>query len=262
MEGILMHYLPEEYMYRIERIFDRCSETMIWSCLQGYMGKGWVDNVQNPKSAQILIGDFCFFAGVPNLDLVKNIPHYYTTPYILMVPGSDKWGTMIEQKYKGNFQKFMRYAFKKESEIFNTEKLQSYIKKLSEEYTIKNIDEEIFNNVKSEPWSKDLCSQFSSYDEYEKLGLGFVITHNTDIVCGASSYTVYNDGIEIEIDTKEKYRRKGLALACASKLILECVDRDIYPSWDAANRESASLAEKLGYHFDSEYVTYAITNFR
>lgn len=262
MEESIMHCLPKEDMYRIERIFHRCSETMIWSCLQGYMGKAWVDNVQNPKSAQIIIGDFCFFAGVPNLDLVKNIPNYYTTPYILMVPESDKWGTMIGQKYKVSCNKFMRYAFKKESEIFDTEKLRSYIKKLSEEYTIKNIDEEIFNNVKSESWSKDLCSQFSSYNEYKKLGLGFVITYNTDIVCGASSYTVYNNGIEMEIDTKEKYRRKGLARVCASKLILECLDRNIYPSWDAANRESASLAEKLGYHIDSEYVTYSITNFR
>ena len=82
------------------------------------------------------------------------------------------------------------------------------------------------------------------------------------LVCGASSYTVYNKGIEIEIDTKEGYRRKGLALVCASKIILECLSRELYPSWDAANRESVALAEKLGYHFDNEYVTYAITDFR
>jgi len=257
-----MYCLFKEDMYRIAPIFDRCSETMIWSCLQGYMGNAWADAVQNPKSAQILVGDFCFFAGVPNLDLVKNIPDYYTTPCILMVPGSDEWGALIEQEYKDNCHKFMRYAFKKESKIFNTERLQSYIKKLLVEYTIRKIDEEVFNNVKREQWSTDLCSQFSSYDQYEKLGLGFVITHNGGIICGASSYTVYNEGIEIEIDTKEEYRRKGLALACASKLILECLNRDIYPSWDSANRESASLAEKLGYHLESEYITYAITNFR
>lgn len=257
-----MYCLSKEDMYRIDPIFNSWNETMIWSCLQGYMGNAWTDNVQNPKSAQILVGDFCFFAGVPNLDLVKNIPDYYTTSCILMVPGSDEWGALIEQKYKGSCHKFMRYAFKKESTIFNTERLQSHINKLSAEYTVRKIDEEVFNNVKREQWSKDLCSQFLSYDEYEKLGLGFVITHNADIICGASSYTIYNKGIEIEIDTKEEYRRKGLALACASKLILECLNRDIYPSWDSANRESAALAEKLGYHFENEYVTYAITNFR
>ena len=86
--------------------------------------------------------------------------------------------------------------------------------------------------------------------------------HNNKIVCGASSYTVYNKGIEIEIDTKKEYRRKGLALVCASKLILECLDRGIYPSWDAANRGSVALAEKLGYHFEKEYVTYSVTDFR
>jgi len=32
-------------------------------------------------------------------------------------------------------------------------------------------------------------------------------------------------GIEIEIATKEEYHRKGLALACASKLILEGLSR-------------------------------------
>ncbi|PRR81883.1 GNAT family N-acetyltransferase [Clostridium vincentii] len=257
-----MYCLSKEDMYRINPIFDNWNETMIWSCLQGYMGTAWTDDVKNPKSAQIIVGDFCFFDGIPSLDLVKNIPDYYRAPCILMVPGSDEWGTLIEQEYKDNYHKFMRYAFKKESRIFNTERLQSYIKKLSVEYKIQRVDEKIFNNVKREQWSKDLCSQFSSYNEYKKIGLGFVITHNSDIVCGASSYTVYNEGIEIEIDTKEEYRRKGLALACASKLILECLKKNIYPSWDSANKESAALAKKLGYNFESEYSTYEITNFR
>jgi RimJ/RimL family protein N-acetyltransferase len=36
------------------------------------------------------------------------------------------------------------------------------------------------------------------------------------------------------------------------------MDKGLYPSWDAANRTSVALAEKLGYHFDKEYVTYAV----
>jgi len=260
--GDQMYSLFKEDMYRIAPIFAGWNETMIWACLQGYMGKAWADDIENPKSAQILIGDFCFFAGVPNIDLVKNIPDYYTNTCILMIPASDQCGALIEQEYKDKSNKFMRYAFKKEPGIFNIEKLQSYINKLPEKYTIRKIDEAIFNNVKKEPWSKDLCSQFSNYEEYEKLGIGFVIMENDEVACGASSYTVYNKGIEIEIDTKEEYRRNGLALACASKLIIECLNRNIYPSWDAANRESSALAEKLGYNFEKEYITYSILNFR
>ncbi len=255
-----MYYISKEDMYKICPIFDGWNKTMIWSCLQGYMGNAWTDDIQNPKSAQIIIGDFCFFAGTPNLDLVKNIPNYYTTPCILMVPGSNEWGSLIEREYKDNCHKFMRYSFKKESDIFDVEKLKTYSNSLSEEYNIQKIDEEQFNNVKREQWSKDLCSQFSSYEHYDRLGHGFVVIHNSNMVCGASSYTVYDKGIEIEIDTKEEYRRKGLALACASKLILECLDNGIYPSWDSANRASAALALKLGYHFESEYVTYSVKN--
>lgn len=75
---------------------------------------------------------------------------------------------------------------------------------------------------------------------------------------GASSYSAYLGGIEIEIDTKKEYRRKGLASVCGARLILECISRDLYPSWDAQNLWSAALAEKLGYHFGYEYDAYEI----
>lgn len=77
-------------------------------------------------------------------------------------------------------------------------------------------------------------------------------------VSGASSYATYREGIEIEIDTREEYRRMGLAYACGAGLILECLERNIYPSWDAHNLESVALAEKLGYHYDHPYPAFLI----
>lgn len=41
-------------------------------------------------------------------------------------------------------------------------------------------------------------------------------------------------------------RRRGVALACCARLILTCLDRGLYPSWDAANLESVALARRLG----------------
>ena len=66
---------------------------------------------------------------------------------------------------------------------------------------------------------------------------------------------------EIQIDTKEEYRRKGLALICGAKLIIECLNKELYPSWDAQNMESVKLSEKLGYHFDKEYTAYEISKY-
>lgn len=39
---------------------------------------------------------------------------------------------------------------------------------------------------------------------------------------------------------------------------MEWLERGLYPSWDAANKGSLTLAEKLGYNFDKEYVAYII----
>ena len=64
--------------------------------------------------------------------------------------------------------------------------------------------------------------------------------------------------MEIEVDTKEAHRRKGLALCCCANLILSCLEKGKYPSWDAANLQSVALAEKLGYHFDREYLTLEV----
>ncbi len=253
-----MYQLDKKDMNNISRLFQGWEETLIWSCLQGYMGNAWADRNENPQSAQIIIGDFCFFAGVPDLELVQNIPLFFEPDYILMVPQNVEWGVLIEQEYEDSFNKFMRYAIKKEPEVFDRCKLTAYIENLPSDYILKMIDEELFYKCRSEQWSQDLCSQFSSYAQYKNNGLGAVILHRDELLSGASSYAVYKDGIEIEIDTKPEYRRRGLALICASKLILECLDRNLYPSWDAANKESVALSEKLGYHFDKEYVTYSV----
>ena len=77
-------------------------------------------------------------------------------------------------------------------------------------------------------------------------------------MAGASSYTVYQGGIEVEIGTEQSHRRKGLASVCGARLILECLDRGWYPSWDAQNLWSVGLAEKLGYHFDRPYPAWEI----
>ena len=88
--------------------------------------------------------------------------------------------------------------------------------------------------------------------------MGVVILKDGEIVSGASSYSGYIGGIEIEIDTREDYRRKGLAFAAGAGLILECLKRGLYPSWDAQNKWSAALAKKLGYHDSHAYTAYEV----
>jgi len=253
-----IHKLSLQEMLYITPLFQGWNETMIWSCLQGYMGKAYVSDSMNPSAAQVIVGDFCFFAGAADKKLVYHIPIEFSSKEILMIPQSEEWSTLIEQIWESDAVKIKRYAIKKETDVFDKERLQSYIDALPQEYNLRMIDEEIYDLIMAEDWSRDLCSAFAGYEEYQRNGLGLAVLHNGIPAAGASSYTVYDKGIEIEIDTQPVYRRKGLALACGAKLILECLNRDIYPSWDAHDMRSVALAEKLGYHFDKEYTAYIV----
>lgn len=254
--------LDKSQSKRIESIFDYTNETFVLSFTQGHMGRGWVDDLANPTCAQILVGDFCLIAGNPEskeaISLVQNIPAGYKSPWLIMAPQNEKWGNIIDVCYQDRARKCSRYAFKKERDCFCKEQLESYIDRLPDRYRIARIDETLYYQSLQQDFSKDFCSQFMSADDFLERGIGFCVLLNDEIVGGASSYTIYNDGIEIEVDIKKEYRRQGLASACASKLILECLARHQYPSWDAANKESAALAEKLGYRFDCEYDIYEI----
>lgn len=249
--------LPREKMTSVEPLFGNAG-ALVLSCLQGYMGKAYVKNANKPECAQLVVGDFCFFGGKPEIELVKHIPEEFTSEFILMISSSAAWESMIEQVWGNKAERLERFAIKKEGDIFDRQKLQSYIDRLSTEYELRMIGKKEYEMIMKEEWARDLCAVFSDYEEYEKLGIGAVILHNGQVAAGASSYAVYQDGIEIEIDTKEAFRKKGLATVCAAKLVLECLDKGLYPSWDAHDLRSVALAEKLGYHLDKPYTTYCI----
>ena len=234
-------------------LFEGWEDALVWSCLQGHMGNIILDDNKNPTSAIIKIGDFCFFAGNPNGDLLTSVDEPK-----LLIPKNQPWSKLIEDFYEKRVNKTLRYAIKKEPGVFDVEKLTSYIKALDTCYELKLFDQEIFEMAQNETWSIDLCSQFTNYADYQNRAIGTAILYQGELVSGASPYAVYNGGIEIEIDTKAKYRNKGLATVCGAKLILECLERNIYPSWDAHDLRSVALAEKLGYHLDRPYVTYEL----
>ena len=175
-----------------------------------------------------------------------------------MVPQSEEWAELIVKNYGDRAKPATRYAIKKEQNIFDKDTLRSAVNSLKPGYILRMIDADLFTLCRSSTWCQDLVSQFRDYEMYKKLGIGFAVLKGKSLVAGASSYARYREGIEIEIDTKEEFRRNGLAYACGAKLILECLDRGLYPSWDAQNPASAALAEKLGYHFDYEYRAFEI----
>ena len=77
-------------------------------------------------------------------------------------------------------------------------------------------------------------------------------------MAGAASYSRYRGGIEVEVDTHPACQGQGLATAASAALLLACLDRGLYPSWDAHTRQSLALAEKLGYRYSHAYPAYEV----
>lgn len=239
---------------RAAALFVDWEETIIWSCLRGIMGEIYVDDVDRPTSAKAVLGDFAFFAGKPSEELVLR----EVKEGKILTPQNEAWASCIEKCLKDKVKPALRYAILKEENVFDKERLKYFAASLPQGYEIKMIDHEMYHLCLKEEWSADLVKQFESFEYFSRYALGVVAVKDGWIAAGASSYSAYDKGIEIEVDTKEEHRRKGLATACAAQLILKCLEKGLYPSWDAANLWSVALAEKLGYHRGEDYMVYEI----
>lgn len=239
-------------MKKAERIFEGWEETLIYSCVQQVMGKVFVTNPESPESACAYVGCFAFYAGVPDYELVRNKPD----GFVIMTPQNEEWSQVIEDCYP-DAKRVTRYAIKKDT-CFNEERLRHMAATLPDGYSLRKIDAELYDKCLTNPATADFVSAFGSKKEYLDKGIGMVIMKDNQIVSGASSYTRYDQGIEIEVDTVASERRKHLATAACAALILECLKNNLYPSWDAQNMNSVHLAEKLGYEYSHDYTAYEV----
>ena len=239
---------------KVEALFEGWEETLIYSCLQKVMGKIFVTDTENPVSAMAFAGCFAFPAGEPDRELIINKPE----GFVIMVPQDERWAELIEECFS-DARKVTRYAIRKDT-VFDREKLAETASKLPEGYELKKIDSDIYDLCVQDPVTADFVSAFGSKEKYLELGRGMVILKDGKFVSGASSYTRYKEGIEIEVDTIVPERRKGLASIVCSALILSCLDEGLYPSWDAHDMNSVQLARKFGYEFDHEYTAYEVSS--
>lgn len=250
--------------------YDSCPESFI----QGIMGRGFTDNLEQPGFGIIQVGDFCCFGGDGQGSHKKNVisilSNHYQNASMVYVPLSPSWNQQFQENPR--FKKEVRYAMDKPPiTSFKEQTLSKYIRNcvydkdylgesVTRKYILKPIDENYYTTLQNEEWSKDFVANYEDYATFSLLGLGFVVIEGASgkVVAGASSFSTSRDSIEIQITTDIAFRGQGLATAAAARLIIECCKRGKRPSWDAANLTSVSIAQKLGYHFEEEYVAYTV----
>jgi len=251
-----MKIVRKDKLNNIAPLFNGWEDVAILSCLQGHMGQAWADDEDTPIVAKIISVGFCYVAGDASSPQAKELLRQVPIGIELQV-NSEEWHKITAETIPNTVYPLTRFKFKKDTTLFDKKKLHSYVQALPEDYIIVPIDEVMFSRFPTDVFDNH-CMQFASYADFQKYGVGFVVLYEDEPVCVASSYTYSNNSIDIQIDTEEQHQRKGLATACAARLILECLDKGIFPCWDADCDESRYLAEKLGYQLERECESYEI----
>lgn len=246
----LIQVLGAEALQSAAPLFANWPETMIWSALEGGMGRIWTV-AQPPRAALCENADFLFLAGSADEPQTAEVLEAWREErkgqFVILTPRDPACAALIENLFRDTAVREERYAFCKDGETFDREQLERFAGSLDPAFEMKPFDEALYHKAMENEWSRDFCSQFEHAQDFLARGIGVAVLKDGVLVGGASSYAVYSGGIEIQIQTREDCQRRGIALACGARLILTCLERGLYPSWDAANIPSARLARKLGY---------------
>lgn len=227
--------------------------------LEGQFGKVLVDERESPRSTvlqiprlrlNILGGD----APIPAArTFLEN-----ALPYSSFFTASDVWRSLLQEVHAEKLQEIQRYACSSAS--LDIDRLQSLRTQVPDGYQIQPLDADLAGRLAQEK-SEFAIDHFLTYKTPEELldqGFGFSALFEDELVCVASSFAVCTEGIEIQINTREAHRRRGLATTVAAHLILHALEQGLDPNWDAANTESVVLAQKLGYTYQGSYPIYLL----
>ncbi|MCB8977819.1 MAG: GNAT family N-acetyltransferase [Ardenticatenaceae bacterium] len=221
--------------------------------VEGQMGQAFVDDLVQPSIYHVVIGPFHYFAGTavsPQAQtMMANFPRYN-----LLMPSGDGWAALARQQFGDALQTNTRHSFSSDS--LSASHLNQLLNGGSFHDEIVALDAALAEQMSTAGTLYFDLADFDSAEDFATRGLGFVALAEGQPVGVAYSSLVCSQGIEVSIFVDEAYRRQGVATAVAAHLLLACLERDLHPNWDAANPESARLAERLGYRPTGNYEAY------
>ena len=140
-------------------LFDGWEETMVWTCLQGHMGQVVAEGGPPPVSALCAVGDFCFLAGFPSRTLAAQADRP------ILVPRTMDWIPVIRSVWGTRAVPFLRYAIRKEPDVFDRSWLADCAATLPEGVILSPIRAAHIPLLMSQPWSRDLSCISSIFNE-------------------------------------------------------------------------------------------------
>lgn len=217
------------------------------------MGQAFVDDLARPTIYHVVIGPFHYFAGTAVSSQAQTMMARLPA-YNLLMPSADGWQELAQQQFGDALQTNIRYSFS--SDRLSADHLHQLLKGNPFKGQIVAIDAAVARQLSAVSELHFDLADFDSAEDFAARGLGFVALVEGQPVGIAYSSLVCSRAIEISIFVTESHRRQGIATALGASLLLACLRRQLHPNWDAANPESARLAEKLGYRSTGSYEAF------
>jgi len=240
---------------KFARAFRNCKrvDLSIDCVIEGQMGKAYADDPENPAAFKMGVGPFAYFAGDARSpgarEMIKDL-----SSYPLLMPSAPGWIDLAKEVHGEKLALFPRYSFS--SQHLSLGHLDHLLANSPFKDAIKRIDTAAAGEALAIQDGVLDLSDFDSAEDFVERGTGFRLMDHDSVMGVAFSSLVCSKGIEVSIFVFPEHRRKGVALALGSKLLKWCLEHHMDPHWDAANPESCTLAEKLGYVQTETYNAY------
>ena len=186
---------------------------------------------------------FVYLDGEPDQESAAALEtEYLARPWVCL---TESWKDYIRKHYP-HARRYIRYMMKPACRFRIPENAD-----LPKEYQLRMMDKAAFDR---HPFSHG--ENYDSYAAFQKEGSGAVIYRDGEIVSSVSSFLSLDGEAELDMYTMEEHRGKGLAGACAARMLQDCMERGITVHWDAQNETSRYLAEKFGFEPETVYSVY------
>lgn len=169
----------------------------------------------------------------------------------LLMASPPNWLELAGEMYQPQLQPFSCYTFS--AVDLSCGHLTKILKDSIYEVCIVPVDAKLAGRIAELPDSTLELENFGSIRNFIERSLGYTILDGGNVMGVAYRSLVCSKGIEISIYVRETFRRRGVATALGSRLLLESLERGLCPGCDAANPKSSKPALRLGYSFIESY---------
>lgn len=256
-----VHQITANLKHKLQPLFVNHHQVdyAIPSILEGQSGKQISVHVNDLESPEIILmryGVFGILAGNGDHPDAEKLLRSIQLPCAIQ-PSPESWLRLLQKVYVGRIQEIERFSFSHHA--LNKEQLKDIIAKHDLGSSVMKIDLETARTMVSDKWNKYHLYNYTSPEEFVDLGFGNAIKMNGVVASACSAALRCSAGIELNIITQPDHRNKGLAMVVAAHTILQAMDQNLIPHWDAANQQSTQLAMRLGYKPVGSYVTHYIS---